>query len=86
MRKLGGITNLMNMSEQTRGESEGQGTLGYWSSLGRRVAHDLVTEQQHLLQVCLGVGLHQLLREFIIIIIIREMQIKTSLWFRFAFL
>jgi len=29
MRELGGITDLMNMSEQTLGESEGQGTLGY---------------------------------------------------------
>ena len=29
MRQLGGITDLMDMNEQTLGESEGQGTLAY---------------------------------------------------------
>ena len=33
-------------SEQTLGDSEGQGSLACYSPWGRRVRHDLVTEQQ----------------------------------------
>ena len=33
-------------SEQTQGDSEGQGSLAYCSPRGRRVRQDLVTEQQ----------------------------------------
>ena len=33
-------------SEQTQGDSEGQGSLACYSPWGRRVRHDLVTEQQ----------------------------------------
>ena len=34
-------------SEQTLGDDEGQGSLAFPSPWGRRVRHNLVTEQQH---------------------------------------
>ena len=36
MRQLGGITDLMDMNEQTLGESEGQGSLASSSPWGRK--------------------------------------------------
>ena len=46
MKRLGNITNSMDMSEQTLGDSEGQGSLVCYSPWGRRVGLDLVTDQQ----------------------------------------
>ena len=46
MKRLGNITNSMDMSEQTPGDSEGQGSLACCSPWGRRVGLDLVTDQQ----------------------------------------
>ena len=37
--------------EQTPGDSEGQGTLACCSPRGRRVRHDLATEQQQSLYI-----------------------------------
>ena len=49
MRWLDSITHSMDMkSEQTPGDSEGQGSPERCSSRGRRVGHDLATEQQQL--------------------------------------
>ena len=48
MRCLDGISNSMGIKfEQTPGDSEGQESLVCCTSWGRRVKHDLVTEQQH---------------------------------------
>ena len=49
MRWLDGITDSVDMSsEQTLGDSEGQGSLACCKSMGlQRVGHDLATEQQH---------------------------------------
>ena len=41
-------------SEQTQGDSEGQGSLAYCSSWGCRVRHDLATEQQRRLLLAYG--------------------------------
>ena len=47
MRWLDGITDSMDESEQTPGDSEGQGKHGMLQFLGsQRVRHDLATEQQ----------------------------------------
>jgi len=49
MRWLDSITYSMDMkSEQTPGDSEGQGSPECCSSRGRGVGHDLATEQQQL--------------------------------------
>ena len=43
---MDGITDSVDMSEQTLGESEGQGGLACCSPRGYRVRRDLETEQQ----------------------------------------
>ena len=49
MRWLDSITHSMDMkSKQTPGDSEGQRNPVCYSSWGRRVGHDLATEQQQL--------------------------------------
>ena len=51
MRWLDGITDSMDMFEQTTGDGEGQGRLGMLQSMvSQRVRHNLATEQQSLLQ------------------------------------
>ena len=46
MKCLGNITNSMDVSEQTPGDGEGQGSLACYSPQGHRVGLDLVTDQQ----------------------------------------
>ena len=46
MRWLDGITDSMDMNEQTPEDGEGQGSLVCCSPWGYRVGHDWVTEQQ----------------------------------------
>ena len=47
MRWLDGITDSVDMSLQTLGDSEGQGSLGILQSMRlQRVGHNLVNEQQ----------------------------------------
>ena len=46
MKCLGNITNSMDVSEQTPGDGEGQGSLACYSPRGQRVGLDLVTDQQ----------------------------------------
>ena len=46
MRWLDGITDSMDMSEQTLVDGAGQGILASCSSWGHRVRHDLATEHQ----------------------------------------
>ena len=48
MRWLDGITDSMDMSEQTLGDSEGQGSLCAAVYGSQRVGHDLATEQKQL--------------------------------------
>ena len=48
MRCLDGITNWMNIFEQTLGGAEEQGSLACCGPWGCRVGHDWVTEQQHV--------------------------------------
>ena len=51
MRWLDGITDFNGHEfEQTQGDSDGQRSLVRCSSWGRRVGHDVVTEQQQLIQ------------------------------------
>ena len=50
MRWLDGITDLMDMSEQTPGNSEGQGSLVFCSLWGRKIRHNFVTEQQQKIE------------------------------------
>ena len=50
MRWLDGITDLMDMSEQTPGNSEGQGSLVLCSLWGCKVRHNFATEQQQQIE------------------------------------
>ena len=45
MRFLDGITDSMDMSEQTQGVDDGQRSLTCYSSWGHRVEHDFAAEQ-----------------------------------------
>jgi len=47
MRRLDGITNSMDMSEQALGDGKGQESLVLPSTGLQRVRHNLVTEEQH---------------------------------------
>ena len=59
MRWLDGIIDLMNMnSEQTPGDSEGQGSLSCYRSMGsQRLGHNLATEQQQQ-NICIFIHSH----------------------------
>ena len=48
---MGGITNSTHVSEQTRGDSEGQGCLGF-AGHGIAVSHDLATEPRNNVYLC----------------------------------
>ena len=47
MRRLDGITNSMDMSEQALGDGKGQESLVLPSTGLQRVRHNLATEEQH---------------------------------------
>ena len=46
MRWLDGLTDNGHEFKQALGDAEGQGNLVCWCPQGRRVRHDLATEQQ----------------------------------------